>query len=1423
MDKSIDKLLARVNSVSAAAEKYSTKYGADRKYKYSSSNVSELSRYANKMYSKVSSNLESMTKHSMQVSSMVAKKTLELSSSLAQETIKVTKDSLQQMTSELSQDFSINVKNVLAQSMARNMPIFGYALTRAVNTEVVKKLASYGAEKTKVAASHVGEFIKEKFTEGKDKLTHKKEELAKKKKEHDLIKKIEGIVPKLAVGGYMKKDALIKAHRGEIVAPVDKILEPLQQIAKDIHILITDFRRYLKKTSNVGGSSEFMTPELAGLTRRQKIEKMKEMGSTGIGKFMEIFFRRQLTSLSTFVKSSYSKDNKSLIKAFFSAYRQVNEDYEAPWQERMLRATLEMRTALVGNTNRWKMISEAMLAQSATYRTIVASYKTLKSVVSMPFKATYSFFKARGGYQSKLPRNKTAQEATALTLGSIYVDFLTKYDYMLENQNKMIELMSGGSEQGVFNYTPPIWSFASKLGNFFDGIKKFTTGVAPKKKGPSLLEELTTEGLGATVSRRLKERGRRLAKEREYVAGGPRQTMTLLQCCQEQVFILRKIRTFLLNRFGTPQGGKSTDYYTDRESQNDIISKQRKLTPKQRAQLLFKEKLRFKLGIPQLRDTLDRARERNIHRDAMKSLDKRQLRKDVFQEYIEQYKTSKTEWAGGSKIKRIFTKFGDMKNRMNPIIILDNIRTFTKHTWEETKRTSKYQNKFMSLLRNVFMFGFNLVKNMFGKFKGLLGGGLTSLLGSRIGLGGLMGAPGLLMGGYDAYKGVKKAKEWGVHKVFAGIGGFLGGTGKGAMNALKGVTKGVSIGSMIGTAIAPGLGTAIGGAVGAIAGGLLGLIGGENIAKFMSFIGEKIKALAKGVLAVVMWPFKAMWKLAKKAGGWLKKKFFKVEKTIWEKITDLIPDFVKDAGKKIISVVKTPFNYIIGLFHSIWPAIKAWVKDKLGKIPIVGSYIKKAFEKTKETATGAVTTAAIKGKDYVTSKYKGAKDAYERGKEYLKERKRAYAVGDIYDAQFLEYHEHGMKDVLKDEAIRRREQSKKYLKEKARQAKEAIFGHEKRNIGDDLSPADRAAIAAYMAKERGTELAGTAKLKLLGYENRNFGDDLSPADRAAVMAFMAKEKGQEAGAHVLKFFQGQKEKFKGTEAYKEWLKLKEKVSKSKTAQKSKELYEKTKQRTTLAIKGHAVKDFGDDLSPADRAAVMAFMAKEKGKAEFNKIQKVGAAAYIQEKKNALMQTQTFEKVKKAYGQVTDTLSELRELDPRYKPFMPYIISSAFDAAVDSDYHVHKNIIERGIEKLKKNANTAYTSGKETYNKYIDEAVKYKENVEKNGFYVPDSIKSKAKEAYNATQPMQQLIKIEADKLILTTKMTGTELAKITSKNIQNLAKDTKEAIGQFSQNVVNHVTNVQNTVSTQNNNMTSQQAMNEIDGYVQALLVGDIQ
>jgi len=213
----------------------------------------------------------------------------------------------------------------------------------------------------------------------------------------------------------------------------------------------------------------------------------------------------------------------------------------------------------------------------------------------------------------------------------------------------------------------------------------------------------------------------------------------------------------------------------------------------------------------------------------------------------------------------------------------------------------------------------------------------------------------------DIKKAREKAAEWGVSKGTAGVAGFLGGTKGGVGGATRGAAKGALIGATLGTVI-PGAGTAIGGAIGAIAGGLLGALGGKNIAKFMSWYGNKIKSVVVGYYKFMTFPIRMAGKLVKGVYQDFKDAYGK----------DGFKGIIKEYVSKIKTWVTWPFKLMaqLGTFmRSSIIEIAASAAEKLPGGKIVAKYIRSKSPKDKKPEVNAVS----KSSEFYTQLYKDSK------------------------------------------------------------------------------------------------------------------------------------------------------------------------------------------------------------------------------------------------------------------------------------------------------------------------------------------------------------------------------------------------------------------------------------------------------------------
>lgn len=285
--------------------------------------------------------------------------------------------------------------------------------------------------------------------------------------------------------------------------------------------------------------------------------------------------------------------------------------------------------------------------------------------------------------------------------------------------------------------------------------------------------------------------------------------------------------------------------------------------------------------------------------------------------------------------------------------------------------------------------------------------GLTSVLSST-GAKVLGGVGGAIMTVKDAVGGYKKADQWFEkdnngqpattgQKVSSVIGGALGGTGPGVFdknasagdkvkNVLGGAAKGAAIGTMFGP-----VGTAVGGLVGAG----LSAIGGENISKGLSKMGEGIKNVASAVGGFISdrWndmkemgskvgeTVGKMWDSAKEGFGQLADNaanafgnFVTFLTGIPEKIVKVlefgIDSFITGVQNMFSTIINIPIflaKTAVGVVNGLKNSIKSWVET----IPAVGGTVASWFPDD------------IPSPDYIEMQEMPSFSSYATGSDYI--------------------------------------------------------------------------------------------------------------------------------------------------------------------------------------------------------------------------------------------------------------------------------------------------------------------------------------------------------------------------------------------------------------------------------------------------------
>ena len=290
---------------------------------------------------------------------------------------KSSKDVISQYGKAISQDVNYNKENIVAMALSKSTPIYGYFISKFMETNVWKSASERMKENIGNTLSSVGQKLKNvigdlKFSKGS------------KKDTDSLSKQTRSIkVPHMAKGGIVEKAGLAKLHAAEVVMPVDKLLSRI-----DDQLAIT---KTMAKTVEQG-----------------QLHSMSKMNS--------------------YVGSLEQYQKRGLVKSFFNALKDVQTQYEEPAQERMLRALLSIQDALGAQIGTWTQVWQKMLIQNPVFRNAMLMGNLLKKTLAAPFAPIYSIFKGHGGYKGQLSKSNSPLEALNENIGMLYTGSMFRLD-----------------------------------------------------------------------------------------------------------------------------------------------------------------------------------------------------------------------------------------------------------------------------------------------------------------------------------------------------------------------------------------------------------------------------------------------------------------------------------------------------------------------------------------------------------------------------------------------------------------------------------------------------------------------------------------------------------------------------------------------------------------------------------------------------------------------------------------------------------------------------------------------------------------------------------------------------------------------------------------------------------------------------------
>lgn len=406
---------------------------------------------------------------------------------IASETSKASADAIKQYGRAITQDININKQNLLAMTLARSTPIFGYFAAKFMETDVFKRAREKMSANIAAALGSLTSKFREGFTGFVSRIRGKrkggKEDLDKISEEYN--------IPKMQRGGIVKKEGLAHLHAGEAIMPIEKILDRIDE-------------------------SISLSRNLSQISTRTQMNMLSKM--------------------DRFISYGADTSKKNIFSAFISAAGDVHRQYEQPAEMRMLRSLLAIQDALGAQIGKWSQVWQKLLMEHPAIRQIVFSLKTLyMGLVSFPAKIVYSFFKPRGGYQNQVSRSRNPMEAVAQNTGILYVGSMWRLDNIAKFTRAAAEAtrdLSGaitGKKYPALEGVPTgIWSIIGLGRGLLNFLTKHGTKALGKLLGhillfPEITDSFNKLAITLTRTRKLPKFGRAKEMEAIYGKGTPTQ------------------------------------------------------------------------------------------------------------------------------------------------------------------------------------------------------------------------------------------------------------------------------------------------------------------------------------------------------------------------------------------------------------------------------------------------------------------------------------------------------------------------------------------------------------------------------------------------------------------------------------------------------------------------------------------------------------------------------------------------------------------------------------------------------------------------------------------------------------------------------------------------------------------------------------
>jgi len=384
---------------------------------------------------------------------------------------KAIRDSAAEYASAIKQDINVNRQNLMMTSLSTISPVAGYFATKMMDTGVIrnlkesmgkalsgianrfKNIATAGFGKIKGIFSGVGTWFKSIrsgkkkapddlgikgavrgkqkyrfYSKGTGKFLGTEEgwemakmadaqltmakEIAKITKDKDIIKNVKKTVPHLSEGGYIKKGGLVNVHAGEVVQPVEDVIDKI--------IEKTDARMEKKETGGI-------------------FKSMRSILDSQNKKFRQVMEKEGKQDV---------KNQRGFIKSFTAGYTKssrLSDLYSV--EERMLRVLIEMRDTLGFQEENMKQAWEQIIIDHPMMRYATQAVKGMTTFVDVfsGFKVFRWAIKLQWGghkYRKGIANSGNHLQDMSANIAHFGVLQVLRLDQIIENTQRSNENLS---------------------------------------------------------------------------------------------------------------------------------------------------------------------------------------------------------------------------------------------------------------------------------------------------------------------------------------------------------------------------------------------------------------------------------------------------------------------------------------------------------------------------------------------------------------------------------------------------------------------------------------------------------------------------------------------------------------------------------------------------------------------------------------------------------------------------------------------------------------------------------------------------------------------------------------------------------------------------------------------------------------------